>query len=229
MTTLHLLLGIAVGLVVLLGPQAWRRRVCLRHDRPREDLPGTGGELALHLLNRSGLGDVVIEPSVAGDEYDPGARAVRLSPAVLEGRSVTAAATAAHVVGHALQHHVAARPLEIRVRLNAVGAFAQKAGAAAVIAVPFVAVLTQMPSVGLGMLLLGLVSLSVPVIVNLLVLPLELDASFGWAFPVLARGYLAPRDLLDAREVLLACAVTELADSLAVIPDFRRWIALLRG
>ena len=42
--------------------------------------PGTGGELARHLLDEAKLTDVKVETTDKGDHYDPGARAVRLLP-----------------------------------------------------------------------------------------------------------------------------------------------------
>ena len=41
---------------VFIGPQLWVKRVFAQHRAPREDLPGTGGELARHLLDRFHLG-----------------------------------------------------------------------------------------------------------------------------------------------------------------------------
>src|SRR5262245_52985130 len=82
--------------VVLLGPQWWVRRVLSRHGIERHDLPGTGGELARHLLDAAGLHGVKVELTGDGDHYDPEDRAVRLLPQHHDGRSVAAVAVAAH-------------------------------------------------------------------------------------------------------------------------------------
>src|SRR5438477_3283915 len=86
----------------LLGPQWWVRRVLERHGTDRPDLPGTGGELARHLLDEAGLRGVNVELTGDGDHYDPAAHAVRLLPQHYDGRSVAAVAVAAHEVSHAL-------------------------------------------------------------------------------------------------------------------------------
>src|SRR3954470_4307622 len=101
-----ILLAIA-GLLVLaliFGPQLWIRRVMAQHGAERPDLPGTGGELARHLLDEADLRGVTVELTGDGDHYDPEARAVRLTPQHYDGRSVAAAAVAAHEVSHAVQH-----------------------------------------------------------------------------------------------------------------------------
>src|SRR5437763_16736522 len=101
-----ILLAIAglLFLALLFGPQLWIRRVLARHGTERPDLPGTGGELARHLLDEADLRGVTVELTGDGDHYDPEARAVRLTPQHYDGRSVAAVAVAAHEVSHAVQH-----------------------------------------------------------------------------------------------------------------------------
>src|SRR2546423_4008176 len=82
-------------LALIFGPQLWIRRVLARHGAERPDLPGTGGELARHLLDEADLSGVTVELTGDGDHYDPEARAVRLIPRHHDGRSVAAAAGAA--------------------------------------------------------------------------------------------------------------------------------------
>ena len=60
-------------------------------------------------------------------------------------------------------------------------------------------------------------------------LPVEFDASFGKALPVLARGrYLGAGDLPAARDVLKAAAYTYVAAALATLLDIARWFRMLR-
>src|SRR5215470_14447095 len=101
-----IILGLATVmlLAVLFGPQVWVRRVLTRHGVDRPDLPGTGGELARHLLDEAGLRTVKVELTRDGDHYDPVECAVRLLPQHHDGRSIAAVAVAAHEVSHAVQH-----------------------------------------------------------------------------------------------------------------------------
>ena len=96
------LLAMAVLAVVLL-PQLWVRFTLDKHAAERPDLPGTGGELARHLLNRFDLPNVKVEMTDKGDHYDPKDKAVRLLKAHHDGKSLSAVAVATHEVAHALQ------------------------------------------------------------------------------------------------------------------------------
>jgi len=76
----------------------------------------SGREIAELMLKDNGIYDVNIV-SVQGrltDHYNPADKTVNLSPEVYGGRSVMAAAVAAHECGHAIQHAKAYRPLEMR-------------------------------------------------------------------------------------------------------------------
>jgi len=97
-------LGGLLLLALVFGPQLWVRRVLRQHGADRPDLPGTGAELARHLLDEADLQSVTVEKTDLGDHYDPEAHAVRLLPQHHDGRSVAAVAVAAHEVSHAVQH-----------------------------------------------------------------------------------------------------------------------------
>lgn len=86
---------ILVGLILLLGlifgPSLWIRSVMARHAGDRTDFPGTGSELARHLLDEAGLEAIPVEQA-GSDHYDPQSKAVRLSKENFDGRSLTAVA-----------------------------------------------------------------------------------------------------------------------------------------
>lgn len=222
------LILIGLLLAAVFGPSLWARAILRRYSSHREDFPGTGGELARHLLDRFEMSDVRVEETKQGDHYDPRAKAVRLSPENLTGKSLTAVTVAAHEVGHAVQDHRGYAPLHLRTRLVGLAQGAEKLGALLLMVMPFAAMLTRAPSAGLLMLLGGLLSFGTAVLVHLITLPVELDASFRRALPVLASGYLRPEDRPAARRILTACALTYVAGSLASMLNLWRWIAILR-
>src|SRR5690606_21083409 len=114
---------IVLGLLLLALawlPQIWVRSVLARHSKHRPDFPGTGGELARHLLDGMGLHHVKVEATHAGDHYDPRDKTVRLLPQHLNGRSLTAVVVATHEVGHAMQDATNYKPLKVRTRLASV-------------------------------------------------------------------------------------------------------------
>ncbi|KAF5279304.1 hypothetical protein FQR65_LT15434 [Abscondita terminalis] len=88
----------------------------------------SGKEIAQKMLNDNGIYDVQVI-SVDGqltDHYNPQNKTVNLSPEVYEGRSVAAAAVAAHECGHAVQHATAYSWLQFRSAMVPVVGFASK-------------------------------------------------------------------------------------------------------
>ena len=219
-----------LALVVVFGPQLWARHVLRRYGRERPDLPGTGAELARHLLRTSGLTACVVAQGgpTTGDHYDPERRAVVLSPPHHNGRSLTAAVVAAHEVGHAIQHHIGYRPLAFRQRLVRAAVLAERVAPLVLAAIPVLTLLARAPGIAVALLLAAVALMAIPVLAHLVTLPVELDASFRRALPILAQGYLDPADLPHARRILTACALTYLAAALMRLLDFARWWRVFR-
>ena len=223
----------AIGGLILLGliflPQIWVRSAIARHAKPRDDFPGTGGELARHLLDEAGLQSVEVEMIENGDHYDPLDKKVRLSKANHEGRSVSAVAIAAHEVGHALQDADGYKPLQVRTRYAVVVSKIERFGGLVMLATPVVAAVTRAPSVIVFELAAGLVILFSTVAFHLITLPVEFDASFGRAMPILKSGkYLNNKDLPAADHVLKAAAFTYVSAALVSLLDIARWLRILR-
>jgi Predicted Zn-dependent protease len=210
-------------------PQYWVRLTMARHGGERPDFPGTGGEMAAHLIELLGLEDVQLEETDKGDHYDPQSRTVRLSPANLNGRSLTAVAVAAHEVGHALQHARGERGLQLRQTLAAIAAVTDRIAVFFLFSAPVLGLVVRSPLALLILVGIGVSLLAVRVAVHLVTLPVEFDASFGKALPMLRDGgYLSEADLAAARGVLRAAAMTYVASALASLLDLARWIRFLR-
>lgn len=225
---MHLILLLIILAALVFGPQWWAGYTLRRYAHDLERIPGTGAELARHLLDRFDMRDVAVEKTEGGDHYDPNDRAVRLSTGNHDGRSLTAVAVATHEVGHAIQHHRGESMLAARTRLVAVAAGAQRIGSFALLAIPVVALATRSPAAGL---LLGLVALGgmlLGALVHLVTLPVEFDASFGKAMPILQEGYIRPEDEPAVRRILRAAALTYVAASLASLLNLGRWFTILR-
>jgi Zn-dependent membrane protease YugP len=222
--------GIILLTVLVFAPQVWVRHVLARYDAPIEQLPGTGGELAAHLVREFGLKDVKVEISRAwADHYDPGDKSIRLSPAVFHGKSFTAITVSAHEVGHAIQHQVMYTPLLWRWRMARYVSYSETLAALILLAFPFVILVTHLPYLGIAMLLGGIGILLLPVLFHLLTLPVELDASFRRALPVLIDGGYIPASAVPiARRILTAAALTYVSASLSSLLNFYRWVAMLR-
>lgn len=223
------LVVLLVVLAALFLPQIWVQRVLARYNRrPEENFPGTGGELARHLLNRFGLDGVRVERTDLGDHYDPSDRAVRLTADKYDGRSLTAITVAAHECGHALQHAATEPLFMLRTHLAKGAVWAARVGSLLIFLAPMVGLLSRAPSPALLSVLGGFLVMGFGVLVQLITLPVELDASFRKALPLLRSGYLDAEQVAPARRILRAAAWTYVAASLAGLLNFWRWLAVLR-
>jgi Zn-dependent membrane protease YugP len=222
-----ILLLLILGLIF--GPQWWAAHTFRRYQQPRTDIPGSGAELARHLLQRMQISGVDVERTGKGDHYDPLSRTVRLSAANYDTHSLTAIAVAAHEVGHAIQHHREEQLLATRTRLITLAHWAEKVGAVLMLAVPLVTIITRLPHSGVLLFVLGFASMGVATLVHLVTLPVEWDASFNKALPLLQSGrYIDQRDERAVRQILRAAALTYVAASLASLLNLTRWLAFLR-
>jgi len=220
---------VIVLFALLYGPQLWVQRVLARYHRePEQNFPGTGGELARHLLDRYGLQEVKVEPTDIGDHYDPLSRSVRLTPDKLDGRTLTAITVAAHECGHALQHAAGEPLFSWRTRLARMAMTAERLGSFLLFAAPVLMLLTRMPHPGFISALGAFLMMGFGILVQLVTLPVELDASFRKALPLLASGYLEEEQMPAARRILRAAAWTYVAAALASLFNFWRWLAVLR-
>jgi Zn-dependent membrane protease YugP len=226
-------MGIVIFIVVIaavvFGPGLWVRRVLERYSEPADRYKGTGAQLARHLLDRHGLGDVTVERTPDGDHYDPQEKAVRLTDDKFDGRSLTAITVAAHEVGHALQDRDSYAPLRLRTRLVKVGRGIEKVGAGVLMLSPFIGALTRAPQVSLLMFAAGFVTLGTSALIHFVTLPTEFDASFNRALPILDKfGILKRVDRPHARRLLRAAALTYVSASLMSLLNIARWFAILR-
>lgn len=227
---MHWVVGMIAAFALLYGPTLWVQWVLRSHAAERPDFPGTGGELARHLLDEFNLSHVKVETVDDGrDHYDVTAKAVRLSETHFNARSVTAVAVAAHEVGHAIQDRDGYRPLTLRNKLVRTAAYADRFGSLLVWGLTLVASFAVSPR----LLVLGIVAVIIlgliEVIAHLVTLPVEFDASFGKALPVLENGgYVSGDDLAPVRRILTACALTYVSAAAGRILNVVRFLRFLR-
>ena len=219
---------IVVAIVVLFGPHLWAKHILDKYNR-QEYFSGSGIDLARMILARLNLNDVTVAVTDTGDHYDPVGKTIRLTSKICGRKTLTAVVVAAHEVGHAIQDHTGYKPLITRTRMIGTARKIERFGAVLMIEVPLLAALTRAPSVGVLMFLAGFATLCIPVLVHLLTLPTEFDASFKRALPMLASGaYIPPEDIPAARKILIACALTYVASALIGLLNVWRWIRVLR-
>lgn len=226
---MYVLILLALLMLLILGPQYWVKAVLTRYNqKPEENFSGTGGELARHLLDRFQLQSVQVEITNRGDHYDPMARVVRLGEDRFNGRTLTAITIAAHEVGHAIQHARGEKLFLWRSRLATYSVAAQKIGSFVLFLVPLLSVISRVPAVGLLTLLAAFLIMGSGLLVQFLTLPVELDASFNKALPVLESGYLESHQIPAARKILRAAAFTYVSSALSGLLNFWRWMQVMR-
>lgn len=227
-----MILGI-IGLilaVLIYMPSFWVRRVMQAYSKDLPEIPGTGGELAQHLIDRFELEGIVVEETQPfRDHFDPAAKAVRLGPNNFHGKSLTAIAVAAHEVGHAIQFHRQEKIFELRSRYLPTAQALSQIGIGIMWAFPVIGFVLRSPfAVGLVIAASLLLQLA-GAMAYLIILPEEWDASFNKALPILADGeYVEDGRLPAVRKILRAAALTYFAAALANVLNIGRWFMLLR-
>ncbi len=133
----------------------------------------TGKEVAEDMLKYYNIHDVRIVQGqgMLTDHYNPKTKTVSLSPAVYNGRNVSAAAVASHECGHAVQHDIDYPMLQVRSQLVPFVNMASKA-LSMLMVVAFM-LLDQFPQ----LMLLTIIAFATTSLFSLVTLPVEFDAS----------------------------------------------------
>ncbi|ADB39475.1 peptidase membrane zinc metallopeptidase putative [Spirosoma linguale DSM 74] len=185
----------------------------------------SGAEVAQQMLRENGIYDVRVV-SVEGmltDHYNPEDKTVNLSADVYYGRSVAAAAVAAHECGHAVQHQVAYTPLKFRSAM-----------------VPVLTVSSQyMQWILLGGVLLlrttpiplaiGVALFALTTLFSFVTLPVEFDASRRALAWIQTRGVVNQREYGYAKDALWWAAMTYVVAALGSLATLLYYASLLMG
>ncbi len=216
------------AMALIIGPRLWVERVKKKHGRSAITDGRTGAEVARELLDLNDLTTVKVEHTDIGDHYDPKTKAVRLSRSTHDHRTLAACATAAHEVGHALQDATRYPPFRWRSHLVTMARGTGAVGGVLLISAPLAALVarTPIPSPLLGATVCSVLGTSLAA--QLATLPTEMDASFRRAIPMLQARYLDDVEAGAAREILLACSLTYVASSLALVMQLWPWLPLSR-
>ena len=175
----------------------------------------SGREVAATMLDHFGIHDVKIVEGqgTLTDHYNPQSKTVSLSPEVYQGRSVAAAAVAAHECGHAVQHATAYQYLQMRSALVPVVS----------ISASIQRYLFMFGIVGLAsfnspiILLIAIGAFAVTALFSLITLPVEFDASRRALAWLDSSGFTRGGEYDGAKDALNWAAMTYVAAALAAI------------
>ena len=170
-------------------------------------MPFTGLEFGKLILSDYELTEVKIEKSLTVDHYDLLEKKVKVTEDRLSKKSLTAISIVCHEIGHAIQHKEEYKALEQRTSLVKNTAWISQIGSSILlIGIPTILATGYYPLIKIC-LLLALLSLLIGIIVHLITLEVELDASFNKALPILIEK--VPAEYHDAcRSILRAAAFT---------------------
>ena len=221
-------LGVLIVLAIIFGPSLWVKFVMRRYSTEKPEMPGTGGELAKHLINRFSLKDVEVETTELGDHYDPIEKKVRLSREHYESKSLTAVAIAAHEVGHAIQDHQGDKRLATRTKMVPIVNLLARWSVVIISLSPVIGIITRHPIPFSLLLFIGLSGFIARMMMHAVTLPIEFDASFSKALPILREGdYVSQSNEKAVSHVLRAAALTYVSAALADTLNLSRWIFIL--
>ena len=168
----------------------------------------TGAQAAARLLQLNGITDVQIR-QIGGtltDYYDPKNKEICLSGDVYNATSVAAIGVACHEAGHACQHAQGYAPLKIR---NA--------------AIPATRIGS---SLGIPLVLLGMVLYALVALFQLLTLPVEFNASRRALQTIESNQFLTEQEYRGAKKVLTAAALTYVAALASALATLLRLLLL---
>ena len=198
-------------------PSIWVSYVLKKNNEILPDMPFTGKELGLKLLKENKLDNVLIEPIKQVDHYNPLEKKVRISEDKLNKKSITSIAVVAHEIGHAIQDKENYKPLLLRQKLIEKTIIFQRVGSfLLIIGLPSIFAITKSPFITFLAAILIMGCLSTNVVIHLITLPVEFDASFKRALPILQK-YVPNENMRQCRSVLRAAAFTYLAQSIVSI------------
>ena len=191
----------------------------------------TGRQVAEEMLYSNGIRNVQVV-SVRGtlsDHYNPSTRTVNLSPEVYNGRSVAAAAVAAHECGHAVQHATEYSLLKLRTALVPIQNVSGKILNAIFIAMFFgVFVIHGLFSYDLALQII-IACYAVLTAFAFITLPVEIDASKRALVYLKASGTTEVDTHGYAKDALKWAAYTYLVAALSSLATLLYFLMLLLG
>ena len=223
-----LLTVMLIVIALIFGPSLWVKFVMNRYSSQLTEISGTGGQLAKHLIEKFSLKDVEVEITDLGDHYDPIEKKVMLMRESYESKSLTAIAIAAHEVGHAIQDQQGDKRLAARTKMIPIANKVARLSVAVISLSPIIGIITRHPMPFSVLLFLGLSGFFARMVIHAVTLPIEFDASFSKALPILREGnYISQSSEKAVSRILNAAALTYVSAALADILNLGRWLVIL--
>jgi len=214
----YILMLVVPAMIFSLVMQIMVKSAYKKQSRVRNARGITGAMAAQMVLDSYGIQNVRIEMTRGrlSDHYDPRAKVIRLSEGVYGAASVAAVGIAAHEAGHAAQH--AKRYVPIKVR----NAILPVCNIGSMLAVPLMILGFMLDFFGL--VTLGLALYALIVVFQLVTLPVEFNASRRALRAIEGQNMLQAEELIGARKVLTAAAMTYVAALVVSLANLLRFL-----
>ncbi len=191
-------------------PVIWVHYVFKKNDKILPNMPFDGYEFGQQIIKELKLKNVRIEKTLIGDHYDLVEKKVKVREDRFTRKSLTSISIICHEIGHAIQHAENYAPLITRTKLVKNTQWLNKVSMAVIyIGLPMIFA-TGFLSLGKICALIILISALIGVIIHLVTLEVELDASFNKAFPII-KNKIPKVYHNSCRSVLRAAAFTYVA------------------
>lgn len=190
----------------------------------------SGREVAEKMLHDHGIHDVNVTciPGMLTDHYNPVNRTINLSEGVYHGRSIAAAAVAAHECGHAVQHAVKYPFLQMRSKLVPVTIVANQIMGFVMMFAIFGGVAMHWFNSEL-MLYIVIAAQAAITLFSLITLPVEFDASKRGLVWLENTGVSGSEDISKARHALRLAAQTYVVAALSAVSVLLFFVLRLVG
>ncbi|WBX77099.1 zinc metallopeptidase [Tenacibaculum ovolyticum] len=190
-----------------------------------------GAEIAQKMLDDHGIYDVKVisTPGMLTDHYNPQNKTVNLSEGVYNQRNASAAAVAAHEVGHAVQHAKAYKWLTMRSKLVPIVNISSRFSQWMVIGGIILGAGAGQPGIGQMVAIGGLAFMGMGTLFSFITLPVEYDAS-NRALAWLENKHIVTREeLAGSKDALKWAARTYLVAALGSLAMLLYWALQVLG
>ena len=208
------------ALILTIYAQQKVKSTYAKYNKIRSRRGLTGSEVAQHILQVNGLGNIPIEETQGrlSDHYDPIKKVLRLSSENYKGDSISALGVSAHEVGHAIQHSTSYLPLNIRNSILPVANFGST------LAWPLLlgGIIFSIPY----LLDIGIILFTGAVLFQIVTLPVEFNASSRAIETLESGSFLDADEVLKAKKVLNAAAFTYVAAAAVAVIQLIRLLLI---
>ena len=215
-------------LIFFLLPKFWLSYSMKKGDKELINMPFNAEEFGKLILKENDLSGVKIEETQAVDHYDLNDRTVRVKEGRLEKKSLTSLTIVCHEIGHAIQHNEEYEPLVQRTNLVEKTQWISRLGGVILYsALPLILATGSFGFIKLSLLLV-ICSVLVGVLIHLITLNVEIDASFNRAMPIL-KEKIPEEYHAQCNNVLKAAAFTYVIGALTSFLSLRYlWLLISR-